>query len=99
MPHTNPLLFHVGLITSCVGFGCCLLLGLLAVRIPRLRAHPEVVVLFISACDLLFCLDGIVRAGVWEAASDKSRISEQKSWFSWDDGCSSEGIWAHVRSA
>lgn len=95
---SDPLVFHVGLVTGCLGLACCAVLFVLAVLVPKLRTHPESIVLFIAFCGLCFNLRGVVRAGLWEDWHASQRIHEKYSWLVIEDECKMESLWANVRT-
>lgn len=96
---STPFVYHVGLVTACVGIACFLFLFVLAYRLPRLREHPESMVLYIALCGIMYNGRGAWRSGAWEQLHGTEVIHENHSWLTIADSCLSETLWAHVSSS
>jgi hypothetical protein len=90
--------YHISEVTAWVGVVCYLLLFALAIRVPRLRQHPESLVLFIAFCGTMFNVRGIVRDTIWDASDHHKTKASHNSFLFIDDGCYLETIWGHVRA-
>lgn len=105
MPHhhtnhdtaTDAVVFRVGEITACLGIFCYLALLFLAYKVPRLRQHPETMVLYCSASGILFNVRGVIRPAIWNGLSGSKAQYEYKSFLLISDNCYFEVAWSMVR--